>query len=97
MNTMYLNPTDPSEILKILQMCKNKRSTGNDGISLLLLKQLGEDITLLIANLINMSLTQGIVPDATKIAKVIPIYKAKSKEDFTNYRPISLLSNILVA
>ena len=38
-----------------------------------------------------MSLIQGIVPDAMKIAKVIPIYKAKNKELFTNYRPISLL------
>ena len=29
-----------------------------------------------------------------KLAKVIPIYKAKSKESLNNYRPISLLSNI---
>ncbi len=29
-----------------------------------------------------------------KLAKVIPIYKAKSKESFTNYRPISLLASI---
>ena len=29
-----------------------------------------------------------------KLAKVIPIFKAKSKESFNNYRPISLLSNI---
>ena len=41
-----------------------------------------------------MSLDQGIVPDAMKLAKVIPIFKAKSKESFNNYRPISLLSNI---
>ena len=38
-----------------------------------------------------MSLIQGIVPDEMKIAKVIPIFKAKNKELFTNYRPISLL------
>ena len=41
-----------------------------------------------------MSLEQGIVPDAMKLAKVIPIYKSKSKELFNNYRPISLLSNM---
>ena len=29
-----------------------------------------------------------------KLAKVIPVYKAKSRDTFTNYRPISLLSNI---
>ena len=44
--------------------------------------------------IINISLEQGIVPNAMKLAKVIPIYKAKSKQEFNNYRPISLLSNI---
>ena len=29
-----------------------------------------------------------------KIAKVIPVHKKQSRVDCTNYRPISLLSNI---
>ena len=41
-----------------------------------------------------MSLHQGIVPDAMKLALVIPIYKAKFRDYITNYRPISLLSNL---
>ena len=51
-------------------------------------------VSLPITNLINLSLEQGIVPDAMKLAKVIPMYKAKSRESFSNYRPISLLSNL---
>ena len=47
-----------------------------------------------VAKLVNMSFEQGIFPTAMKIAKVIPIYKGKSKELFTHYRPISLLSNV---
>ena len=47
-----------------------------------------------IAKLVNMSLEQGVVPDAMKLAKVMPIHKAKLKPLFTNYRPISLLSNM---
>jgi len=35
-----------------------------------------------------------LVPDFCKIAKVVPIYKAKDKENFTNYRPISLLPSV---
>ena len=42
-------------------------------------------------DLCNMSLTSGIFPNNMKIAKVIPIYKASGKNEFTNYRPISLL------
>ena len=41
-----------------------------------------------------MSFSTGQFPSVLKIAKVIPIHKKQSKVDYTNYRPISLLSNI---
>ena len=47
-----------------------------------------------ISILINKSMEIGTVPDACKIAKVVPIYKEKVKELFTNYRPISLLPSV---
>ena len=91
-STMYFTPTGPDEVIKIIQSFKTKKSTGDDGISMHLLKQ--QSCCLPITNLINVSLEQGIVPDAMKLAKVISIYKEKSRESFSNYRPISLLSNL---
>jgi retron-type reverse transcriptase len=41
--------------------------------------------------IINKSLETGEVPSSLKLAKVVPIYKAKNKEEFNNYRPVSLL------
>jgi hypothetical protein len=41
-----------------------------------------------------MSLEQGIIPECLKTAKVIPIYKGKQKDLFTNDRSISLLPTI---
>ena len=41
-----------------------------------------------------MSFTSGIFPSALKIAKVIPLHKKDSQLDFSNYQPISLLSNL---
>ena len=35
-----------------------------------------------------------IFPSVLKIAKVVPVFKRDSKLDYSNYRPISLLSNI---
>ena len=68
---------------------KNK-STGPSSIPVKLLKIALPVIINPLCKLINHSFITGIFPDAVKISKVIPIFKAGSTQD--NYRPISLLS-----
>ena len=46
-----------------------------------------------LAQLINLCLTTEVFPDKLKVAKVIPVYKAENRENFSNFRPISLLTN----
>ena len=36
----------------------------------------------------------GVFSSALKTAKVVPVFEKDSKLDYSNYRPISLLSNI---
>ena len=36
----------------------------------------------------------GVFPSILKTAKVVPVFKKDSKLNYSNYRPISLLSNI---
>ena len=36
----------------------------------------------------------GVFPSVLKTAKVVPVFKKDSKLDYSNYRPISLLSNV---
>ena len=45
--------------------------------------------------LINLSLETGFVPQQMKVSKIIPLYKTGSgdKSNFSNYRPISILSS----
>ena len=38
-----------------------------------------------------LSFKKGIVPNALKVAKVIPIFKSGEKDSVKNYRPISVL------
>ena len=45
-----------------------------------------------LAHIFNLSFSCGIFPDHMKIAKIIPIFKNGQKTEFTNYRPISILS-----
>ena len=40
--------------------------------------------------LINRSLIEGVSPDELKLAKVIPVFKAGSSMELSNYRPISV-------
>ena len=44
--------------------------------------------------MINLSFSEGAFPSILKTCKVIPIYKKDSQLNCSNYRPISLLSNI---
>ena len=73
---------------------KPKKSTGHDNVSTYLLKSIDEQVSTPISILINKSLETGVFPDSLKLAKVIPIYKAKARENLSNYRPISLLPSL---
>ena len=41
--------------------------------------------------IMNLSISNGIVPDQMKIARVVPLFKADDQSLFTNYRPVSVL------
>ena len=93
-NAMFLIPTNEHEILQMVKTLKSKRSSGYDGISTKLLKQIIPNIVAPLEYIFNLSLSTGCCPDLLKIAKVIPIYKKDDPHLLTNYRPISLLPAI---
>jgi len=93
-NSIFLNPTDPEEVAKLIQNLKSKNSSGHDNITSKLLKHLNDELKSPICDLINKSINSGIFPDVYKLAEVVPIYKSKNKEETNNYRPISLLPTI---
>ena len=90
-NTLYLSPTDPGEVFAIISKLGNKKSSGYDGISNILLKHIAPSISEPLSKIFNKSITEGIFPQNMKLADVLPVYKSKDRLDCTNYRPISLL------
>ena len=84
-------PTTANELITLINQLPNKPSSGHDNISNILLKQLHHSLVTPLEILFNMSLRDGIFPDAMKQADVVPLYKKKEKFLTDNYRPISLL------
>ncbi len=90
-STCFFKPTDVNEIEKIIGKLGNNKSPGYDLIKSNVVKLVAHQISYPLKLIFNMSLNSGIVPDALKIAKVVPIYKKDSPETFSNYRPVSVL------
>ena len=52
------------------------------------------EISKQLADLFNLSFMTGVFLSVLKTTKVVPVFKKDSKLDYSNYCPISLLSNI---
>ena len=63
-----------------------------DDISMYVISKVILSIAKPLAHIFNLSFSCEIFPDHMKTAKIIPIFKNGQKPEFTNYRPISILS-----
>ena len=72
----------------------SKKASGPNSIPYRILFLLKNEISKQLADLFNLSFMTGVFPSVLKTAKVVPVFKKDSKLDYSNYRPISLLSNI---
>ena len=90
----FVSPTDRDEIALIISSLDSTKSVGPNIIPTKILKLLKNDISCQLVDIFNMSFTSGVFPTAIKIAKVVSVHKKDSKLDFSNYQPISLLSNL---
>ena len=90
-NSMFMYPTSPTEVKKLIEELISKNSSGYDDISNRLLKSLKTILSEPLTIIFNKSLQEGKFPEAMKTADVIPLYKGKQRFLPQNYRPISLL------
>ena len=61
---------------------------------MLLLKEVRDLLVTPISILLWKSLDEGVVPDDWKIANVCPVFKKGVKSQISNYRPVSLTSQV---
>ena len=87
-----ITPTTNAEVMTILLLLDDNKSTGISSIPTKLLKIAAPIIVPYLVSIINLSFIKGTFPKLMKLAKILPIFKSGSRSDVNNYRPISLLS-----
>ena len=90
-HSIFMNEIEPDEVRDILQKLDITKSSDIFNVSPRLVKTCATQISNNLTKLFNTSLAQGKFPSKLKTTKVIPIFKADSKMEVGNYRPISLL------
>ena len=89
--TFHPEPTNPTEVLKIIHSLDSKKATGLDSISVRTIKEIGCSIATPLADIVNSSFLQGIFPNKFKLGKIIAVHKRGSRLDVNNYRPVTVL------
>ena len=89
---MYMRKTNTQEVLDLISKLESKKSSGHDGLSSKFIKLCSPFLSVILANIFNQSITNGVYPDSLKIARVSPIHKKGDVTDPNNYRPISVLN-----
>ena len=90
-HSIFLKEVDPGEVLDLLRKLDPTKSADIYGISPKFIKLSALELHLKLTQLFNLSFKLGKFPNLLKLAKIIPIFKAGSKMEMGNYRPISLL------
>ena len=70
------------------------KASGTNSIPYRILFILQNDISKQLADLFNLCFFTGVFPSVLNTAKVVRVFKKDSKLNYSNYCPISLLSNI---
>lgn len=88
---MYFKKATAKDVFKLIKAMNVNKAPGFDNIRAIDVRELSQEISPVIAKLINVCITSNRYPDELKIGTVRPIYKKGKMDDYNNYRPITIL------
>ena len=83
---------DPQLVERKLLCLKTSTSPGPDQIPSRVLRELAVPLSRPVCSLFRKSLEEGELPHEWKQGSIVPIFKSGSRQDPSNYRPVSLTS-----
>lgn len=81
-----------SYFIHVILHMNDKKCPGYDAIRAKDIKYASTDLVPVITHLINQCIATSTYPDIIKIGVIRPIYKKGKRNDYNNYRPITILS-----
>ncbi len=82
------------DVKHAIKTLNSNKPSGLDNIPMKFFKYCIEEISPVLAIVIQAMMKEGYFPDQLKVAKIIPLYKQKGEKTLVNnYRPISILSS----
>lgn len=90
--SMFIPEAEVVEISKIIGNLNINKAPGMDKIRAKDILYCKENIVPAITKFVNASINEGIIPAELKKSLVKPIYKQGKQSNFSNYRPIAILS-----
>ena len=92
--SFVFEPSTPNEVYLLIDGLNKYKGTGPNGIPTEILQLINFIICIQLSKIYNICIVTGKQPDKLKLAHALPIFKKGSRLLVSNYRPISLLSNL---
>ena len=83
-----------SDVAEAINRLSSSPSCSLDQITALMLKEAKTELLPILSHLFNLSISKRTFPEAWKISKVTPLFKAGRMDSSENYRPISIIATI---
>ena len=82
----------PAQVQEAIRKAKSSKAIGPDGISPIMLKNLGPHGFKFLSTIYNKSMKDSVIPNIWKTAQIIPLLKpGKPADQGTSFRPVSIL------
>lgn len=90
-HSAFFDPTAPSGVYSVFMSLKNSTARDIDDLQIKPLKYVLDLLVPVLCNIFNLSLSTGAFPKNMQHASVTVLFKSGNKNEFGNYRPISVL------